>query len=110
MSAASTEFGDEMSPDAKDELISVLREAQTYLGRAKNSFDWSEWENAEQALRSVDSHIAAVERGDTSRLSDLALLFAPTGSIQEVSVSSDWGDEFLALAKRFDRALEKLRN
>jgi hypothetical protein len=31
-------------------------------------------------------------------------LFAPTGPIQEVSLSSGWGDMFLELAKRMDAA------
>ena len=39
---------------------------------------------------------------------DLALLFAPTGNIQEVAESSGWSHEFLALAKRFDAAIESV--
>jgi hypothetical protein len=35
---------------------------------------------------------------------DLSILFAPTGSIQEVSLSSGWGDEFIYLSMDFDRA------
>jgi ferredoxin len=35
---------------------------------------------------------------------DLSVLFAPTGPIQEVGVSSGWGEAFLELAERFDRA------
>ena len=31
------------------------------------------------------------------------MLFLPTGPIQEVSLSSGWGDAFVALADRFDR-------
>jgi hypothetical protein len=34
----------------------------------------------------------------------MAILFLPTGPMQEVSLSSGWGDEFVALADRFDRA------
>jgi hypothetical protein len=52
----------------------------------------------------LDGHVAAIERDDTSRLPELKVLFAPTGSIQEVSVSSGWGEEFLGLAARFDKA------
>jgi hypothetical protein len=35
---------------------------------------------------------------------DLSILFAPTGSIQEVSLSSGWGDELIHLSVDFDRA------
>ena len=33
------------------------------------------------------------------------MLFAPTGPIQEVSLSSGWGDVFIELAERFDDAM-----
>ena len=35
----------------------------------------------------------------------LQLLFAPTGALQETSLSSGWGEEFVALATRFDDAV-----
>jgi hypothetical protein len=35
----------------------------------------------------------------------LDVLFLPTGPIQEVSLSSGWGDEFLQLAERYDAAV-----
>jgi len=35
----------------------------------------------------------------------LRLLFAPTGPLQETSMTSGWADEFLALATRFDDAI-----
>jgi hypothetical protein len=38
----------------------------------------------------------------------LKLLFAPTGDLQETSISGGWAEEFLALSFRFDDALEKL--
>jgi hypothetical protein len=94
---------------AKLQLLSVLRETQAVLRRPGNDFAWSEWDNAQEALSMLDSHIAAIEQEDISRLSELSLLFAPTGSIQEVSVSSGWGEEFLGLAARFDKAAAKAK-
>jgi hypothetical protein len=38
----------------------------------------------------------------------LSILFAPTGPIQEVSLSSGWGGEFLKLASTFDAALDEV--
>ena len=38
----------------------------------------------------------------------LKLLFAPTGSIQEVSISSGWGQEFLSLSARFDEVIKRV--
>jgi hypothetical protein len=97
-------FGGKMSERAKLKLLAVLRDTQAALRRAGNDFAWSRWNSAEEALSMIDGHITAIERGDASRLPELALLFAPTGSIQEVSVSSGWGEEFLGLGARFDKA------
>ena len=103
-------FGDTVSTRANAKLVSVLHEAQAVLRRPENDFAWSKWDDATTAITEIDSHIAAIERDDLSRLSDLALLFAPTGAIQEVAESSGWGTEFLALAARFDKSAAKVRS
>ena len=79
------------------------------LRRPENDFAWSQWDDAPTAVAEIDSHVGAIERDDLSGLSDVALLFAPTGAIQEVAESSGWGAEFLALAARFDKAAEKVK-
>jgi hypothetical protein len=87
------------------DLIGVLREAQGFLRRPNNDFVWSSWENAEEGLAEIEGYIRQVEEGDYSSELDMQVLFAPTGSLQELSISSGWGREFLDLAARFDRAL-----
>jgi hypothetical protein len=93
---------------ARRELLAVLREARSLLAIPGTDFAWSRWKNAEQALRDMDCLIAAVEVGMLPERMELGVLFAPTGSIQEVSVSSGWGEEFLALANRFDEAARRV--
>ena len=89
---------------ARFELAEVLREARFLLARQGNDFAWSHWEGRDDALRELDEKIAAVMDGPLPERAGLSILFAPTGSIQEVSVSSGWGQEFLTLAARFDAA------
>ncbi len=93
-----------MSTPAKAKLVSVLLETQDVLRRPQNDFAWSELDDAAKAISDIGSHLDCIERNDFSRLPELTLLFAPTGAIQEVAVSSGWGDEFLDLADRFDKA------
>src|SRR5437660_466152 len=90
------------------ELLEVLQEARALLARPGNNFDWSGWEDADAALREMDGLIAALEAGRRPNPHAVSVLFAPTGPIQEVSLSSGWGDEFLALANRCDAALTQL--
>jgi len=75
------------------------------LSRPNNDFTWSSWDDAPAALRQVDGLIARIESGDMPKQSDVNLLFLPTGPIQEVAENSGWGEQFLTLAKRFDRAV-----
>ena len=97
-----------MSKSTTDELVEVLRETRELLARPDNNFIWSYWDSATDALREFDAFITQIESGDTSRRSDLELLFAPTGSIQEVSISSGWGQELLALSARFDAVIKRV--
>jgi len=87
-------------------LIEVLREARALLSLPSNDFVWSSWADAEAATADIDAHITAIEQGRLPERGDVSILFAPTGSMQKVSLSSGWSMEFLAVAERFDAAAE----
>jgi hypothetical protein len=91
-----------------EELVGVLRDARRLLILPDNDFARSSWEGAPEALAELDRHIAAIESGQLPRRLELAVLFAPTGPIQEVSLSSGWAYEFLSVAERFDAVAEQL--
>jgi hypothetical protein len=92
----------------RQELIEVLGAARGLLARPGNDFGWSSWEGRDAALRELDELIAVTTAGQLPEHLDLAVLFAPTGPMQEVSLSSGWADEFLALAGRFDAAAKRV--
>jgi hypothetical protein len=94
-----------MSFSSNQLLLDVLREARELLARPSSEFVWSSWDSRDEALRQLDNFIARIEAGDMPERMDLALLFAPSGDIQEVAESSGWSHEFLALAKRLDAAI-----
>lgn len=85
---------------ARAELRDVLLEARSLVAQPGNNFDWSCWEDAPAALREID----ALGRGETPARRSLSVLFAPTGPLQEVGLSSGWAGAFSALANRFDAA------
>jgi len=89
-------------------LEAVFSDARKLLERPDNDFSWSSWGDAKEALAEIDQIIAEIRGGHIPRSLSMSVLFAPTGPIQEVSVSSGWGDEFLALASRFDAALARV--
>jgi hypothetical protein len=91
-----------------DGLIGVLLEARQWLVRQENDFSWSSWEDAFAALAEVDALISELRSGSLPPKLDLEVLFAPTGPIQEVSLSGGWGKQFLSLASRLDDELTRL--
>jgi hypothetical protein len=93
---------------ARRELVEVLCTARSLLARPGNDFNWSSWDDANAALWELDGQIAAIVSGVLPPQRDLGVLFAPTGPIQEVSLSSGWAWDFLAIADRFDRAVERV--
>ena len=88
-------------------LIIVLREARAFLALEDNDFSWSSWSDQNQAISEIESIIRELENGSVP---DIRLLFAPTGPIQEVSLSSGWGHKFIELAERFDKEYEIAKN
>ena len=88
--------------DAREELVLVLRDARALLSQAGNNFVWSGWDDAAEALAELDRLIESIERGKRPSRTAVWVLFAATGPIQEVSLSSGWHDEYMALASRYD--------
>ena len=86
-------------------LLSVLEESRALLAAADNDFTWSSWQDRDDALHEIDGLLAEVRSGMFPSALALHVLFAPTGPIQEVSLSSGWGDTFIELAERFDAAM-----
>lgn len=90
----------------KTKLIKVLEMVRPYLLRPENDFTWSFWKDQKQAIGEINQFITTLQEGQAFNELSLSLLFAPTGPIQEVSISSGWGDVFLKLADQFDEAME----
>jgi hypothetical protein len=86
-------------------LLSVLEAARRLLAADDNDFTWSSWQDRDDALREIDALLADVRSGTLPSALALHVLFAPTGPIQAVSLSSGWGDAFVELAERFDAAM-----
>lgn len=91
-------------PDPRVALAHVLRSAAELLSLPDNDFAWSSWANQAAAVAEIEAMLALVEAGELPDRTSVSVLFAPTGPIQEVSLNSGWGDAFLKLAERYDRA------
>jgi hypothetical protein len=85
-----------------NKLIDVLQDARRFLSLPQNDFSWSSWASSEAAVAEINGLIGLLREGRIPPKLDVAVLFAVTGPIQEVSLSSGWAQPFLDLAARFD--------
>ncbi len=89
-----------------DEVVDVLATIVRILKLPGTDVAWSRYQSGEEAVDDINRHIGRLRRGDPSHIDDLTVLFAPTGSLQEIAINSGWGEAFLDLSARFDRAVE----
>jgi hypothetical protein len=85
-----------------DSLIHVLESAIKLVSLPDNDFCWSYWESGEEAKREILALIASVKTGVLPEKVKISVLFAPTGPLQEVSMSSGWADAYLKIADKYD--------
>lgn len=89
------------------ELVVVLRRITRLVGRDDADTGWSAYE-ADELCSEIVSFLEKAEAGlplDEAERSRLRVLFAPTGPLQERSISSGWTIEFLDLAARCDEGI-----
>jgi hypothetical protein len=89
-------------------LVKVFEDAMTAVSQPDNDFSWSGWEGRNDALAEMGAILAELRVGSMPDRLQMAVLFAPTGPLQELSMSSGWARAFLELADRFDRELIRL--
>jgi hypothetical protein len=91
------------------ELGAVLQRVAELVSGPGTDVGWSRFDTAAELQAEIGKYLRLAQ---TSTLSEpdcriLAILFAPTGALQEVSINSGWAEEFLLLADRVDKALRR---
>jgi hypothetical protein len=85
-------------------LVDVLRASIELVSLEDNDFAWSSWADSAAAVAELSRLLEVAETGGTLDRLTLSVIFAPTGPMQEVSISSGWGETFLKVAERYDYA------
>jgi hypothetical protein len=92
-----------------DELIQVLHQVITYYRLPDTDVCFSRYDMTEDAIKDMQSIIDSLKNNELSVLDKLSLLFAPTGSVQEISMSSGWGEEYIEISSHVDRLIAELK-
>ena len=89
-------------------LIEILEAIKKLILKPQTDLTWSTFDNKDDLVFEIDTHIQKLKLQDFSILKNLILLFAPTSDFQEISLSSGWGNHYLNIAERFDIAIKRL--
>jgi len=89
-------------------LIHVLEASIELVSLPENDFCWSLWSDRDEAKAELEGLINSLRAGVLPERMRFAVLFAPTGPLQEVSISSGWANTLLKVADKFDEAEAQL--
>lgn len=92
-----------------DDLLDLLIEIRNFFDSPNTNVLWSRYEKVEHVITDLDVIRQRLEQRDRKVISELKILFAPTGAYQEISISSDCGEKFVELAARFDHIIKSTR-
>ncbi|MBV6823164.1 hypothetical protein [Pseudomonas sp. PD9R] len=87
---------------AVESLILILEATVELVSTPGNDFCWSYWPDEFEAKAELQALIHSLKAGILPERLSVAVLFAPTGPLQEVSMSSGWAETYLKVAGKFD--------
>jgi hypothetical protein len=92
----------------RDEVVRILETVIEVVARPDTDLSWSGYDDPAEAISEIRDLVRRTRPPgpDPATRRRISLMFAPTGPIQEISISSGWGEGFLVLADRMDRALD----
>jgi|688.fasta_scaffold951441_1 hypothetical protein len=92
-----------------NKIIEIINESLIFIKSYDADTFYTEWNSIEEAINCfVDLEIKLSE-GDLQAVNKLDILFAPTGSLQELAIAGGWSQQYLALASRFDQLASGLK-
>ena len=68
---------------------------------------WSKYTYADEVIRDLEFLEKGIINKDENAIDQLLFLLLPTADLQEISISSGWGKEFLVIANTLEVALGK---
>jgi len=90
-------------------IIEVIKKVRLKIN-SNTDVIWSGFENATSLITQLDNDISNLSMGDYSSINTYDTYFLPTGDFQEISISNGWGEEYLELAKEFEKHYNNLNS
>ena len=91
------------------ELVTILENIKDRITDASD-MGWTYYDTAQDLRNELDTYISQLNQGNMQAMEKINFLFAPTGSLQEHSISNNWAEEYLALSGKFDEIYESSKS
>ena len=88
--------------DINENLIKLLNKIIELVSTRDTNMVWSTYDTKEVLILELKNYIQRLQNNDFSPIEQLINLFLPTGDLQEIAISSGWGEEYLSISKKFD--------
>ena len=92
--------------DINENLIKLLYEIIELVSVQDINMVWSTYDTKEILILELENYIKRLQNNDFSPIEHLISLFLPTGDLQEIAISSGWGEEYLSISKKFDDLIQ----
>jgi len=92
---------------SSDRLVEVLSRTKELLAGSEAAH-WAALTPAEVMAIIERETNTLTESGQFHDKTELAVLFAPTGDIQEISIANHWSDEYMRLSSAIDEAMRSI--
>jgi hypothetical protein len=83
-----------------DYLVTALEKTLSFLQESESSCYGRL--SVEEVIRQLEEELGKARSLQPVGLKRLEYLFAPTGSLQDISIDNGWGNEFLEISKAID--------
>ena len=93
-----------------NEIVKILNSIKTDLLVSDELVLWTSYDNVDDLKKDMENYISRLEQEDFAVLSDIETLFAPTGVLQEVSISGNWGIEFIEMGNDIDAFIKTIKD
>ena len=89
-------------------VIKILETIKKIIQSPETDIFRSRFDTNEVVVNELENHINKLREENFDNIENLIILFAPTSDLQEISLSSGWGKQFLSISERFDHAIKDL--
>ncbi|WP_127492981.1 hypothetical protein [Paenibacillus glycanilyticus] len=92
--------------DNHNKIIYLLEELRARVESPLTDLFWSSYNSVSEILEEIDSYVIRLSAMDIDVMKDIQFFIAPTGSMQEISISNGWSDEFIVITEKLDQLIQ----